>query len=267
MAPTIETAAGLVWMTGYRDAPPLTPRGPCDAVAGLHAAFATVAAVCERDESGRGHELEVSMVEAALNVAAEVSIEYSAYGASLGRDGNRGPTSAPQGVYACDGDDAWIALAVADDDHWQQLRSALGDPQWAREQALATAAGRREHHDAIDAHLAAWTRERTPNDAVATLIASGVPAAVVTDGLALGANEQLRARGYFEPIENALIGRHEVSSLPYRFASRTEPWVRSAAPTLGQHNREVLGTLLGLDAGELDDLETAGITGTVPLGL
>ena len=89
-AQTMEQISGLAWVTGYTDGPPIIPGGPCDPVAGMHAAFALLCALEERDRSGIGQFVEVAMVEAALNIAAETVIELSAYGATLSRNANRG---------------------------------------------------------------------------------------------------------------------------------------------------------------------------------
>ena len=94
--------------------------------------------------------VEVTMVEAALNAAAEQVVEYSANGTLLGRHGNRGPVAAPQGLYACAGTERWLALAVVTDEHWDALRDVMGDPQWAR------AIDRRADHDLVDEELAVW---------------------------------------------------------------------------------------------------------------
>ncbi len=112
------------------------------------------------------------MVDAALNVAAEQVIEYSAYGALLQRDGNRGPTAAPQNLYRTDEidefgrRDCWVAVAVATDEQWAGLCDALGRPDWATDPALSTADGRRQHHDRIDEHLGAWCEERRGDEIV-----------------------------------------------------------------------------------------------------
>ena len=109
------------------------------------------------------------MVDAALNVAAEQVIEHSAYGALLGRDGNRGPTAAPQNLYLTadtdddGGRDAWVAIAVATDEQWLALRRRARSTRrgrWTRR--WPPRPGGEPHHDAIDEHLASWcaTRER-----------------------------------------------------------------------------------------------------------
>ena len=117
----IEDAAGLTWMTGHPDQNPVSPYCVGDSNAGIHAAARRC---CSRSSTGgrtgEGVLVEASMVDAALNVAAEQVVEHSAYGALLERDGNRGPTAAPQNLYlTADTDDAgerdaWVAIAVAD---------------------------------------------------------------------------------------------------------------------------------------------------------
>ena len=79
-AQTMEQASGMAWLTGEPDGPPLIPRGPCDPIAGLHAAFAAIAGLEVRDRTGAGLQIESTMVEAALNVAAEAIVEFGAYG-------------------------------------------------------------------------------------------------------------------------------------------------------------------------------------------
>ena len=87
------------------------------------------------------------MVESALNIAAEQVVEWSAHGRLLGREGNRSPLAAPQGLYPCvEGPgptDKWLALSIATDAQWRALRKVLGEPGWAMDPALDTRAGRR----------------------------------------------------------------------------------------------------------------------------
>ncbi len=114
-AQTMEQATGMAWMTGHADGPPVIPRGVCDPIAGLHAVFAAIAALVIRDRDGAGMHVESTMVESALNVAAEMLVEYSRNGIEMRRQGNRGPGASPQGVYRCRDDDEWVALAALDD--------------------------------------------------------------------------------------------------------------------------------------------------------
>ncbi len=133
----IEDASGLTWLTGHRDLLPFEPYCVGDPNAGLHALFGLMLALEHRERTGEGGLVEAAMVDAAVNVTAEQAIEFSAYGALLGRDGNRGPCAAPQNLYQVAGpdeygrDDCWVAIAVATDEQWVSLRRALGEPEWA----------------------------------------------------------------------------------------------------------------------------------------
>ncbi|MCH8154142.1 MAG: CoA transferase, partial [Proteobacteria bacterium] len=163
--------------------------------------------------------VESTMVESALNIAAEQVVESSAYGNLMQRDGNRSPLAAPQGLYPCadgqPGMEKWLALSVATDAQWRALCSALGDPDWATASALGTRAGRREAHDAIDERLRAWTRQRQRAEIVDELRALGIPASVVADPCRLlQTNPQLQARSYFETPNHPVVGAMPLASLP-----------------------------------------------------
>lgn len=268
-AQTMEQASGMAWITGYADGGPLVPRGPCDPLAGMHAVFALLATLRERERSGAGRLVEVTMIEAALSCAAEVVIEHSAYGASLTRQSNRGPCAAPQGVYACAGKERWLALAVVTDENWSALCRVLGDPEWTARsdrESLTTARGRRAAHDEIDAWLRETLAPRQLDEVLAELLASGVPTAAVVPAVEIGGNEQLRSRQFFEPVVHPVIGEHEMLGVPFRIGSRPDGVYERAAPTLGQHNEEILGGLLGLSASELEGLAAAGVIADRPGG-
>ena len=268
-AQTMEQLSGMAWRTGHPEDQPRIPRGPCDPNAGMHAAFAALVALAGRDQSGRGSFVESTMVEAALNVAAEGVIEQSAHGVGLERLGNRSYEAAPQGLYACAGSEPgrerWLALSVATDAQWSALVECLGAPSWASAGALASFAGRRAAQDAIDAELRRCFQAQELDAAVEMLIDAGVPAAPVCDPRLASRHPQLVSRGYFENLVHPVLGAVQVATLPFRFAS-IDRFTRRPAPTLGQHNHEVLSELLGLDAAQLEELEERGIIGTRPVG-
>lgn len=210
------------------------------------------------------------MVEGALNAAAEQLVEFTAYGNLMRRQGNRSYEAAPQGLYPCAGSapgrERWLALAVRGDAQWSALVELLGGPAWALSPALGSLAGRRAAHDRIDAELRPWFAAREREPLVEELVAAGIPAAPVRDPRDSSMHPQLAARGLYEEFDHPVVGRHPVATLPFRYAS-VERWLRSPAPTLGQHNRDVLGGWLGLQPAELDALEAEGVLGTRPVGL
>ena len=265
-AQTMEQISGMAWLTGFADGAPVIPRGPCDPLAGLHALAALLVALEHRRRTGRAQLVEATMIEAAHNAAAEIVLEYGAYGARLMRAGNRGPVGAPQNLYAC-AQEQWLALAVVTDEHWHALRVAMGDPEWAHDPQLATAAGRRAAHDRIDHAVGTWCADHAADALAEDLVARGIPAARVVSAAALKDNPQLRARGFFETVTHALLGTHEYPTLPLRLASAHAPWYRRPAPTLGEHTEQILRALLGVTDAEVAQLHAEGIIGTRPVRL
>ncbi len=92
------------------------------------------------------------------------------------------------------------------------------------------------------------------------LVSHGVPAGAVRDFRSISTHPMLQARGFFETVEHEVIGTHQVAVLPFRW-SGIDRWVREHAPTLGQHNHEVLGGILGLSEEEIAELEAAQVIG------
>ena len=268
----IEAAAGVSWLTGYADRNPYEPYSVGDPNAGIHALNGLLLALEHRRRTGEGGLVEASMVDAALNVAAEQVIEFSAYGALLQRAGNRGPAAAPQNLYQTADidefgrDDSWVAIAVATDEEWASLREAVGNPAWAMSPDFAGEAGRRQHQDLIDKHLAAWCRKQSGDEIVRCLWDAGVPVAKVMQPHRQTELPQLAFRGFFENVAHPVNGIAPHSSLPMRFSrlsSAARRFHQRHAPLLGEHNREVLAEL-GLTPAEIDDLEGEGVIGSAP---
>ncbi len=259
-AQTMEAMSGMAWVTGYADGGPILPRGVCDPLSGMHAVMASLVALAARDQDGQGRMVESVMVEAALTAAAEQVIEHDTTGTVLSREGTRGP-GAPQGLYPGRGTDEWLAVAVADDRQWQALRALAG---WGDDDRMATAEGRRRHHDELDAWLAEWSADQDPETAAARLTGVGVPAARVVPGRELLDLAQLQHRRLFERVNHPVIGEHALPGLPFRLDG-IDAWLTRPSPTLGQHNDEVLGEVAGPD--ELATLREAGVIGERPDGL
>jgi crotonobetainyl-CoA:carnitine CoA-transferase CaiB-like acyl-CoA transferase len=259
-AQIIEPMATMASITGFADGPPVSKGGLPDPVAGAHGAFATLVALAGRGVTGRGVFVESVMVEAALNVSAQPFLEHAASGAAPGRTGNRSARAVPQGVFEA-GDGEWVALSVLDDDQWRALCAVVG--QWAADPGLADAAGRRAHEDRIEEFLAGWVAGRDGRAAVDLLAAAEVPAGLCRDPKDLRSHPQHAARGLFEQLDHPVLGPLALPGLPCR-VDGVERWQRGPAPTLGQHNAEVLRERLGLDDDRLRQLVASGVIGTRP---
>ena len=264
-AMNVEQACGLAWLSGYPDLAMVV--NACDPVGALHTVFALTLALEERERTGLGQLVEVPLVEPGLNFAAAQIVEHSAYGVLLERTGNRGPAAAPQGVYACAGPGEWLALAVATDAEWRGLRRAQGDPAWARDPALESAAGRHAAHDRLDAELGAWCAARPRDAAVLELLAAGVPAHPLVNPHRVMPNAQLEHRGFFQWLDHPHTGRSRYPGLPFGWGKPGTRWNRTPPPTLGQHNDEILGGELGLSREKLAELRAKKIVGERPAWL
>ncbi|MGE2715395.1 CaiB/BaiF CoA transferase family protein [Mycolicibacterium litorale] len=262
----IEAAAGISWLTGYPDRNPNEPYSVGDPNAGIHALNGLLLALEHRRRTGEGVLVEAAMVDAALNVAAEQVIEYSAYGALLQRSGNRGPVAAPQNLYRSNDidefgrPDSWVAIAVTTDAQWISLCDAVGAADWAADAALGAAEGRRAAHDRIDERLSQWCAQRSADDIVESLWAAGVPVAKVMQPHRQTELPQLAHRGFFEDVAHPVNPPTPHSTLPFRLATGSHRFHRDPAPMLGQHTEELLAEL-GLTADEIAQLAADKVIG------
>jgi crotonobetainyl-CoA:carnitine CoA-transferase CaiB-like acyl-CoA transferase len=266
-APTMEQIAGLAWVTGLADGPPVPPRGACDPLAGVHAAFAVTAALCFADRTGVGQLVELPMIETVLNVTAIQPMEAEVFGVTLSRRGNRGHGWAVQNLYRCAGDDDWIAVTVGTDDQWHALVDLMGHPSWTDDDRFGTVDRRRAHADEIDGQLRDWFGAQDLLRAVDDLAAAGIPAAPVVSPSLITENDQLNDRGFLETLEHPRTGSGRYPRPPFAPLAGRHEWLMRPPPTLGEHNDEVLRNMCGLTDQELARLASAGVIGTRPKGL
>jgi crotonobetainyl-CoA:carnitine CoA-transferase CaiB-like acyl-CoA transferase len=257
----IEQATGMASVTGPPELP-MHPGGLADPVIGMHAAVAVQAALEHRARTGEGQLIEIAQLETGANLTAELVIEWSMHETALARLGNRDPHHAPQGVYPCRGDGAipgWVALTINDEAQWRALVFELGRADWIGDESLATSNGRHARHAELDEGIAAWTSARSADQIVAALRARAIPVAKVLQAPLMYDDPQLVARDYYEAHDHAKTGVRRYPGWPMRF-SFADTHHRRGAPTLGQHNREILGEL-GLSENEIARLAEDGVIG------
>ncbi len=246
---SLASLAGLDGVTGHADGRlQAMENAYADPLGGVVGALAVLLAFAARERTGRGQHVDYAQLEGVLQLIGPTFLDYVFNGRVGGPLGNRHPVAAgaPHGVFPCRGEDRWIAIAVLTDDEWQGLLAALEDAEWARDPALATAAGRVAAVERLHAGLAAWTR-RFERDALAQrLQAFGVPASPVCDVSDLLDHPHYRARGTFVEVVHPL-GFRETIYGAYVKCSRTRPEIRSG-PAVGQDDEYVFGELLGLSA-------------------
>jgi benzylsuccinate CoA-transferase BbsF subunit len=253
--PILEGSSGMAHATGYADSGPYK-QGLAfpDAVGGLHGTMAILAALWERDLTGRAVHVDVSQLETYLQFGGELVLTTSLTGAAPPRHGNRADDLAPQGVYPCAGDDRWLAVSVTDDDCWHRFVATTGiagldDP------AYATVTGRLAAHDELDRLIGAWTAGRD------ALQEAGVPAGMAMSNEDLVGDPHLADRNFFVTVDQADAGPLTFPGFPYHAAGWT-PTVR-ATPPLGGHNDEIL-TWLGYGPDAIAALRESGTISDEP---
>ncbi|MXW02526.1 MAG: CoA transferase [Holophagales bacterium] len=265
---TVEQASGLPHLNGHDGDPPTMQHVALgDPIAGINGAAALLTALRHRRRTGEGQYVDLSHVQSMFPLAAHGLIEQAVRGAPPERAGGRHPQFAPWGVYPCIGAEPWITVTVETEDQWRALCDVLGMD--AEDHGFADGPGRKRREDELDRALAART---TLHDGLALerrLAAAGVPAAVLRNTLDVLYDPHLEARGYWQWRERAYVGDQPNPSAPFRPASEDGPSrpyaVEWPAPTLGQHNREVLTRRLGLSEDELKVLERDKVIGTEPV--
>ncbi len=256
-APLFGAWGGLGWLTGYPDGPPVEMRHVMDHSVGLHAALAVMAALQARRRTGQGCHVDVAAREVAAAAAGEALLEAAAGGAPQ-RWGNGHPRMAPHGVYPACGKDSWLTIAAADERAWHGLLAVMGREDLAADPRFATEAARHAASDALDALIAAWTREQDAEEAAARLQAAGCAAHPSWDTKRIAADAHLRARGAIRDAPEPDGRMRAAVGVPMRFAATPAPGIWRGTPELGEDEERVFGELLGLDRQALLALEAEG---------
>lgn len=261
----LEPASGVSQLTGYLGGPPIrSGLSFTDPYSGFIGAGAVLAALHYRRRTGKGQYIDLSEQEAAIPLAGAALMDFAMNGRLPERIGNRSPWAAPQGCYRSRGDDDWLVISIESDDEWTAFCQATGHLDWAEDERFDDALSRHKHHDELDQLIEGWTSERDHYEAFHLLQEAGVKAAPVLNGKEILFDPQFKERNHFDLIDQPHIGKRPVQR---HLAAKFDEFEASApgpAPTLGEHNKEVLGGLLGLSDAELTELEEQKVIATRP---
>lgn len=255
----IESLSALTYMTGYsQDEPFNSAQALPDAMGGMHTVAAITTALTERERTGVGARVELSLHESGVNISGPWLVAEQIDTQKPKAMGNRHPNMAPHGIYPCQGDDQWLALACEDDAQWHNLLNVLAAPPSLRKDW--TLDDRQTHADVIDEVISAWTAQRSKAQATEELQNALVPAGPVNSAPEMLADEQLNTRGFYD-----FRDRFDVSFQGdpiHRNESGVDNWLPS--PYLGEHNSEVLSSWLDYSDEQINALKKAGVLVTEP---
>jgi crotonobetainyl-CoA:carnitine CoA-transferase CaiB-like acyl-CoA transferase len=259
--PSVAGPAGWTGLSGYPDRDPIAPTGAFMDfnINPHHSSYAVLAALYHRRKTGEGQHIDLSQYESIIGATGTAVLEYTALGHVRQRDGYRSPYAAPQGVYPCAplvvgnrSDERWVAISVATDAEWRTLCQIMDQPSLANDPRFATFDARKQHEDAIDPIIAAWTVDKVAEAVEVRLQSSGVAAGVVeTAKDLLTVDPQLAHRGHYRKTTHAEAGERINDGPP--FIMSATPIAIRAAPMLGQHNDYVFKQLLGMSEDEINE--------------
>jgi crotonobetainyl-CoA:carnitine CoA-transferase CaiB-like acyl-CoA transferase len=251
--------SGLSSLTGYRDWPPMhVGISYGDPNAGMHGAFAVLAALWHRELTGDGQYIDLSQWETSMAVLPEGLMDAAMNGTAPVRDGNRDPWMAPHGIFRADGEDRWVALAVRSDEEWRRLSEVMERPELGTDPRFATLPSRKANEDALEAVVTAWTGARAPEAATEALQRRGIAAFTAMSNRDLHDDPHLAARGFFVELPHPEVGVRRHLGIPWRMTG-TPCRVQRPAPCLGEATEYVLGDLLGYAPATIADLRGRGI--------
>lgn len=249
--PTVEPMTGLTCAMGYsKQEPRNTAMALIDPIAGISATAAVVTALRRREETGIGSYVEISLHESGVSFHGPWLIEHQ-LGGEVQPLGNRHPRMAPHGVYRCQGEDNWVALACPDDAAWQSLCDVVKADLDSR----LTYAERTARHDQIDEDISSWTIQLKKEDAAERLQQVGVPAGPVNDTPGMIADRQVAHRQFFIPYERSST---PIPGNPIKMSGISpDDW--TSCPKLGADNAAVLKDWLGYSDQQIQDFVDQGI--------
>lgn len=255
---TIQAMSGLMSATGEKGGRPLKAGVPvADFMSGAHLYGAIVTALFERERTGRGRAIEVSMLESLY--ATQLPAAGHAYTSNSvpQRSGNRHVADSYVPFDTFETKDGWVAIVCATDEHWVKLTEAMGRPDLRESERLAHLAGRIEHIDEVTEAVAQWAGSRTRDDVSALCEQHRIPAAPLRNVIEVLNDPHLHERGFLTTHATE-AGDVSLPNSPMRYAGSPLKTL-TPPPGLGQHTDEVLGELCGLGAAELAELHRTGV--------
>jgi formyl-CoA transferase len=254
---TIQASSGFISITGFPEQGVKTSATFIDMGTGSHLVSGILAALLQRERTGRGQKVEVAMIDVAVP-AMTSALAPTLQGLKFKRLGNRHWGACPTNVYpAADGE---ILIFCLTESHWRTLARLMGHEELIADPRCASHATRLRIADELDSIVGEWTRGRTRDEMIRILIEEGVPCAPVRSLEEVAADPELTSRGTLIDSEFPSRGPIRVVGSPIKLSEAAQPDSRTLRrpPALGEHTREVLESI-GIDTLEFERLRADGV--------
>ena len=273
MGPSAQALSGMTFLSGLPDKPPAGwGWSYLDDTGGMYGAMCALTALHHRNVTGAGQRVDLSLMITGITLTGPAFLDHTVNDRNSRRPGYppgnravwtdapvvnnyRGPTVAPHNAYRTKGGgyNDWCVIACFSNEEWQSLVHLMGSPDWADEATYGNLPGRIEHQDAMDLGIESWTQTLDKYELTGKCQAAGVRAIPVQSSEdRVEHDPQLRHRDMYSELEHPVLGRWKFQNAPFNL-SRSPAQVVRPTPMIGQHNREVFETLLGLTPREIHD--------------
>jgi formyl-CoA transferase len=255
-----QAAGGAMALTGFPGSPPLKP-GPTigDTGTGIHAACGVLAAYIQRQATGKGQKVEVAMQEAVFNFVRVPMMETYLTKEPTPRRGNRLGAGVIGDIFKCapGGDNDYIYMLCTTPEMWNAIWNTVGRPDVIDDPRYSDRKERAKNIEELLAIIEGWTAQRSKHEVMKLMGEAGVPCGAVLDSVELLNDPHMRERGMVVTVDHPARGKFTMPGCPVRLED--SPVEVKAAPLLGQHNSEIYGQLLGMTAGDLEQLKQQGV--------
>ena len=254
----VEGMSGFASMNGFADRPPvLPPLAMADMIAGLSGAAAVLVALREVElKGGQGQVIDLPLFDPIFAILGPNAANYRLNGKVEPRAGNRSHTAAPRNVYPTK-DGGWVALSASTQGMFERLMRSIGRPEMAADPRLQANADRVKNVALLDEAIGGFIGQRSLDENLRHFEREGVTVGPICDIADLMEHPYIKSRGLIVEIPDEEMGAVPMHAVQPRL-SATPGAIRRPAPTLGQHNDEILGAL-GLGAAELEQLASDGV--------
>ena len=251
-----QAMSGLMSLTGGPDE--LPGGGPakvglaiCDVVTGIYSSFAVMTALAEREKSGVGQHIDMSLLDTTIATISHINMNYLIGGIIPKRMGTGHPSIVPYQMFQAK--DGPMVVAVGNDGQFAKLCALLGRPELPKDPRFLTNPLRVQHRDALIPQLEAAFAQKTAGEWIESLTTVGVPCGPLNNIQQVFDDPHIKSRGVQVAIAHARAGSVPALANPARLAE-TPPTYERPAPLLGEHTREILSSVLGLSDAEIKQL-------------
>jgi crotonobetainyl-CoA:carnitine CoA-transferase CaiB-like acyl-CoA transferase len=267
LAQTTECMGGVAALCGYDgESPILQASAYADPLAGITGAMAVLMAVRHRRKTGKGQHIDLSHVEAITSHIGGPLMDYAMNRRVQPRRGNASSIYAPHGCYRTAGEDSWITIAATTEEEWQALCITMQRSDLTDDPRYNTVSARLGNKESLDSIIEGWTLKMDKYDVMRVLQAKGVPAGPVLHAADLLKDDHLMKTEFFVPLPREHVGIHRYAKTPIHL-SKTPGKRKRSAPTLGEHNREILRDLIAIPPASILQLEEENVIGYRPVSV